>query len=45
MSRTLITSLCWIKKQKLKRLPDEFYDDYKLKELKAVADEYKQSSI
>lgn len=41
MSRTLITSLCWIKKQKLKRLPDEFYDDYKLKELKAVADEYK----
>jgi periodic tryptophan protein 1 len=41
MSRTLITSLCWIKKQKVKRLPDEFYDDFKLKELKAVADEYK----
>lgn len=41
MSKNIITSLCWIKKQKLKKVPDEFNEDFKMRELKQLEEELK----
>ena len=41
MSRNIITCLCWIKKDNVKKVPDEFKDDSKMKQLE---EEFKKNN-
>lgn len=44
MSKNIITSLCWIKKQHVKKIPDELKNDSKMSQLKAFEEELKLNS-
>ena len=41
MSKNIITTLSWIKKQQFKKVPEEFSDEHKIKEMKALESELK----
>lgn len=45
MSKNIITCLCWVKKQKLKKVPDEFNDNINFQEMKFLEENIQSNSI